>query len=226
MDLAGVLRECKVCKVAKPLIDFYAQKNGKHGKVALCIPCFKARRSVYTRRTDPDKLRVQNHQRYERRKERHHKETTAWRLRNPERAKLVRHLLYLKTKAHVRELSRFYRDKHRERLNKIDRLNRKTLRKTNPEKERLKCQLRRSQKKRAGGSYSAEDIRNLKREQRNKCACCRCSIKHLYEIDHIVALSRGGSNSIKNIQLMCPSCNRLKSNKDPIEFMQSQGYLL
>lgn len=51
---------------------------------------------------------------------------------------------------------------------------------------------------------------------RGDCAICG---KHLvYEaeennIDHIVALSIGGTNDLVNLQLACPSCNRKKSNK-------------
>lgn len=51
---------------------------------------------------------------------------------------------------------------------------------------------------------------------RGDCAICG---KHLvYEaeennIDHIVALSIGGTNDLVNLQLTCPSCNKRKSNK-------------
>jgi hypothetical protein len=51
---------------------------------------------------------------------------------------------------------------------------------------------------------------------RGDCAICG---KHLIceakqnNIDHIVALSIGGTNDLVNLQLACPSCNRKKSNK-------------
>ncbi|OGF65671.1 MAG: hypothetical protein A2Y62_12345 [Candidatus Fischerbacteria bacterium RBG_13_37_8] len=34
-----------------------------------------------------------------------------------------------------------------------------------------------------------------------------------WEIDHIKPLSRGGTNSIKNLALLCKSCNRRKSDR-------------
>jgi 5-methylcytosine-specific restriction endonuclease McrA len=47
-----------------------------------------------------------------------------------------------------------------------------------------------------------------------------------YHLDHIIPLARGGKNEDRNMQVTCPTCNRQKHSKDPIEFMQSRGYLL
>lgn len=42
----------------------------------------------------------------------------------------------------------------------------------------------------------------------------------------IVPLAKGGSDGPENIQLLCAPCNRRKSAKDPIVFMQENGFLL
>ncbi|MBU9359553.1 HNH endonuclease [Burkholderia multivorans] len=44
--------------------------------------------------------------------------------------------------------------------------------------------------------------------------------------DDIEPLARGGSNDIANIQLLCRTCNLSKHARDPVEFMQSRGFLL
>lgn len=45
----------------------------------------------------------------------------------------------------------------------------------------------------------------------HKCNTCNAEL-HL-TIDHIIPLSRGGSDNIENLQLLCRSCNSQKNNK-------------
>lgn len=40
--------------------------------------------------------------------------------------------------------------------------------------------------------------------------CVRCGSDHNIEFDHIIPLARGGSNTARNIQILCESCNRSK----------------
>jgi 5-methylcytosine-specific restriction endonuclease McrA len=75
-----------------------------------------------------------------------------------------------------------------------------------------------------GGEFSAEDIERIRRQQGGKCASCRK--KRALAIDHIRPISRGGSNSPSNLQLLCKSCNSSKKDRDPIDWMQSRGFLL
>jgi 5-methylcytosine-specific restriction endonuclease McrA len=96
----------------------------------------------------------------------------------------------------------------------------------NPEQNRANQHNRRAQKRKAGGKYTISDIRGLYSKQRGKCAYCRVSLKNGYHIDHIVALSKGGTNWISNIQLTCKKCNLTKHTRDPIDFAQSLGLLL
>lgn len=81
----------------------------------------------------------------------------------------------------------------------------------------------------AEGSFTADDIARIRNAQKNRCAICRCILinrPRFIHIDHIVAVTKGGTNWPKNLQLLCQSCNGSKYNHDPIEFMQSLGYLL
>lgn len=98
--------------------------------------------------------------------------------------------------------------------------------KRNPEARRAIDHRRRARKLQAGGNASKHDILSLFERQRGKCACCRTSIEDGYEIDHVVALAAGGSNDMINLQLLCMLCNRSKGSKDPVDFMQSRGFLL
>jgi 5-methylcytosine-specific restriction endonuclease McrA len=91
---------------------------------------------------------------------------------------------------------------------------------------RLKEQRRRARKVSAGGTFTQDDVSDIRRLQKGKCALCKCSIKKRYHIDHIMPLALGGSNFRSNIQLLCAPCNLSKHAKHPIVFAQSRGLLL
>ena len=43
--------------------------------------------------------------------------------------------------------------------------------------------------------------------------CVICGTNENLEFDHIIPFSKGGANTYRNIQLLCESCNREKSDK-------------
>jgi len=49
--------------------------------------------------------------------------------------------------------------------------------------------------------------------RRDEGKCVKCGSKENLEFDHIIPLSKGGSNTARNIQLLCEKCNREKSDK-------------
>lgn len=92
---------------------------------------------------------------------------------------------------------------------------------------RIAIAQRHRARKRAGGSFTAKEWIALKKFYGNRCLCCGRSeralkkIKRILAVDHIVPLSKGGRNTIKNIQPLCHSlgqgsrggCNNLKGAK-------------
>ena len=47
--------------------------------------------------------------------------------------------------------------------------------------------------------------------RRDEGKCAKCASQEKLEYDHIIPVSKGGSNTERNIQLLCEKCNRLKS---------------
>lgn len=76
------------------------------------------------------------------------------------------------------------------------------------------------------GRYSSDDIADILRLQRGKCAYCRLDIRKYFEVDHIKPVINQGSNLRRNIQLTCKKCNRSKGKKDPLDYAKSLNRLL
>ncbi len=98
--------------------------------------------------------------------------------------------------------------------------------KSNPETMRAIWRNKSARKRAAAGTHTKDDIADILRLQRRKCAYCKCKVGDDYHVDHIVALAIGGSNDRKNLQVLCPPCNMRKGAKHPVVFSQSIGLLL
>jgi hypothetical protein len=50
--------------------------------------------------------------------------------------------------------------------------------------------------------------------QRDRGACVVCGTREKLRFEHIIAVGRGGSNSVRNLELRCSSCHQLKPGPD------------
>ncbi|MGE0541220.1 MAG: HNH endonuclease [Dehalococcoidia bacterium] len=124
-----------------------------------------------------------------------------------------------------------WREKHREQYNAYDREYRERTRERRRQQQaesraNNRIRFRSYNAKRyamllaAEGTYSATDIERLYAEQGGLCRWCSCSLDTGYEIDHVIPLSRGGSNGPENLAVTCTSCNRRKSASLPFSEWQ------
>lgn len=70
--------------------------------------------------------------------------------------------------------------------------------------------------KRRKRSYIPEaDKRKVRNRQKYKCAKCKRSLTSIpIHYDHKKPIANGGSNSLRNIQALCPTCHQIKSDED------------
>lgn len=74
--------------------------------------------------------------------------------------------------------------------------------------------------------FNSEESRDIKQNRdripeqvrvavwrRDQGKCVNCGSRENLEYDHIIPISEGGSNTVRNIELLCQTCNRSKSNK-------------
>jgi len=102
------------------------------------------------------------------------------------------------------EYERQYREKHRERLRKY---NREWLR-AHPATMLAGLHRRRARVAESGGSYTPAEWRALCERYTYTCLCCgRQEPEIKLTVDHVIPISKGGSNDISNIQPLCSSCN-------------------
>lgn len=91
--------------------------------------------------------------------------------------------------------------------------------KAHPEARHEQRQRRRASMHNALGKHTRADILQKMKDQRGKCYWCKKKIEgKQYDVDHIFALSKGGSNNPENICISCKPCNSHKHAKEPHEF--------
>ncbi len=69
-------------------------------------------------------------------------------------------------------------------------------------------------KKISSGSHSFEEWECLEKQYNYICPCCKRKEPEIsLSEDHVIPLSKGGSDNIENIQPLCRGCNSKKHNK-------------
>lgn len=69
------------------------------------------------------------------------------------------------------------------------------------------------------GRRRKEAVRRLSKQYRWKCSYCgRDLYPQTATVDHVVPLSKGGTNDYENLRLSCARCNRDKGSSEPEQF--------
>ena len=79
------------------------------------------------------------------------------------------------------------------------------------------------QRRNAEGKFTRDDMQKMFSEQCGRCKSCDADISSGYEIDHIMPISKGGTNWPSNLQLLCKPCNRSKGSKHPADWVPEKA---
>lgn len=116
---------------------------------------------------------------------------------------------------HREQFREHWRDWYRRNAEKVKTYVRDWKRK-NPDREALYERRRRASRLRVGGRHSMDDVLLLLEAYEWRCAYCGEGGR--LTIDHLVPLSRGGSDGIENLIPACLSCNSSKHDRTELEF--------
>jgi hypothetical protein len=194
-----------------------------------CVPCWLAR-NKYNYAKFKDKILAQQKEYYEENKERiltYHKNwreenadhLVEYRKRNKDRIKANRKQYYKKNKEKELEQNRqwqeenpdYFKEYYQENKDKVSERN-KNWRKRNKHKARVYRHNRRARIAKNGGEFTEEEWLNLCDKYNHTCLCCKTNSVPV-TLDHIIPVSKGGSNNIYNIQPLCLSCNDKKATQ-------------
>jgi len=206
---------CTECQSEKTLNEFHKELKGKYGVRSKCIECTK---NLY--QVNKTKVLNRNKQYRELNKEKIKCQKRQYRSDNSESIAQKKKQYRQNNVESLIEYFKQYRNKNKEIIATRTKKWRESP--NGVAVKRAHSQFRRAVKKSSGGSYSGADIIKLIELQSGVCPYCKSNLlssnKNNYHIDHIEPLSKGGSNDISNIQLLCPKCNLSKGNKSPQDF--------
>lgn len=84
----------------------------------------------------------------------------------------------------------------------------------------LQSRRRRVRKLDAAGSHTAEEVAQMLRDQGGVCAYCEVDLSGRIEVEHMVPLSRGGSDGWENLAIVCHPCNARKHTRTLEEYWE------
>lgn len=117
-----------------------------------------------------------------------------------------------------------WRENNLERVRAHDRQRAKEYRADEKNKPELRARRlnRLAREAKASGTHTPKDVEILYRSQGGVCAYCETELGGVFHVDHMVPLSRGGSNWPENLAVTCPSCNSRKQSQTAEEFMMER----
>ena len=188
MDVDGILfgveMKCNKCGFDKDKSEFRKYRHD-------CIECEKKTHREWSSK-NADKIKEYNAKKYYANQEASVERVKEWAKKNPEKVKEKNKKNYYKNiEKNLATVRRWFQN--------------------NKDKKQEYHRTHRAKLKEVGGVFTAEDWKDVLQEQGNKCLCCGETEDLTH--DHVVPITKGGSNTKENAQVLCRRCNCKKGTK-------------
>jgi 5-methylcytosine-specific restriction endonuclease McrA len=204
-----------------PVSAFSPSKLFKDGYTSRCKPCRAAQE-----RERRARLKAENPDIYK--SEEHRQRTRSYRAANREHVRDVARARYADNPEKQLAYDAAYRKRHPDRVKAKNHRPesveaRRDYMRRHPELPAIYTSNYRARKRNAGGEHTWQDVLEKMEAQGGLCQWCGRDYGPDYEVDHVVPVSRGGSNGAENIAVACFDCNRIKNAKIPPEILMLGG---
>lgn len=208
-------KRCTKCGKVKPMTEFSPAKQNKDGRRSWCKACSAEDHRRY-HAEHREKCNEYGRRYYVEHREERIKYNYRWQQENPEKVVEQHRRYYEKHREEIGRQTLRWQREHPEKVAEYARLHKQRY----PEKNRERARIRRARKAGAEGSHAHEEFIILCELVGWKCLYCgKPHTDFPLTEDHIVPISRGGSDDISNIQPLCQHCNSVKGIKD-IDYWQ------
>ena len=181
------MKLCCRCKLVLPASGFHKEAAKGDGLRSFCKSCS---RKLYLSQAEKHRKRGRLRMRRLRQVAEFREQERTYRKVNNESIKTYHRGWYSRNVERCREFNR------RSRRNNLD-------------TDRAKSARRRARIAGNGGNFTPGEWRDLKHRSGNSCLCCGRKDVAL-QADHVIPISKGGTNDIGNIQPLCGDCNKTK----------------
>lgn len=211
-------KTCTKCEITKPIDDFSVNKRNKtDGRQPKCKACNS---KYYSERSDKIKKRINEH--YHNNHERVLEERAELRKRPEAKAKKAEQdRKYVQNNRN--KINQYHNQWQKENRDKVRVYHRNWYAENYPlQRARMLANIHKRRARilaNGNNTLTKEDI-ELLFSTTNSCSYCSATGVKL-TLDHIVPISRGGTNSPDNIALACGHCNSSKGNKTLDEWLNN-----
>jgi 5-methylcytosine-specific restriction endonuclease McrA len=204
------IKTCKRCNLSQSKDQFYKDVQKSDKLSSYCKECIKIKQAEY----------------YLRKRDSIITRTTKYYTKNKQNIAMRARIYRDRNKDKIASRRKEYREKNLMKVRESVRLAEAKSRQNDPIKHRRKNKLAKS-KRRAmlaqnGGSHTWTEWERL--VVLCKSQCCKCGLAGTADSltrDHVIPISKGGSDSILNIQPLCWPCNNSKNAHNSDDFRDS-----